>query len=261
MDPIAFYLFGIPVHYYGIIIASAIGLGVLIACYFAKRRGYDPEIILDFVIMAVPIAIIGARLYFIFFTFDNYKNDPLSIIKVWEGGLAIYGGVIGGVLAALIFSKIRKIKFFDIVDICTPSLILGQAMGRWGNFFNQEAYGNLVTDPNLQWFPYAVFIQRTGTWQQATFFYESAWDLLVFAFLFFYSRKKPKSGNVFLFYLLLYGIGRSFIEGLRTDSLWLIPGVVRVSQMLSIVLVLLGAAALIYRNFKSKKNLDGKSLK
>lgn len=261
MNSIAFYLFGIPVHFYGLIISSAIALGVIIAMYFAKTRGFDTEIILDFVILAVPLAIICARLYYVVFTWDIYKDNPLTIFMTWKGGLAIYGGVIGGVIAAIIFCKRRKINVFDILDICAPSLILGQALGRWGNFFNQEAYGYIVTDKNLQWFPYAVFIERTQTWQMATFFYESAWDMAVFVFLFFYSRKLPKKGNVFLLYLLLYGLGRSVIEGLRTDSLWLIPNVIRVSQMLSIVLVVFSAIVLIYRNRKSKNILDNNSLK
>ena len=255
MNPIAFYLFGIPVHFYGLIISASIALGVIIAMYFAKRRGFDPEIILDFVILAVPIGIISARLYFVIFTWSNYKDNLLSIFRIWEGGLAIYGGVIGGVITAFIFCKRKKINPFELLDICTPSLILGQAFGRWGNFFNQEAYGSLVTDKSLQWFPYAVYIDNTQTWQLATFFYESAWNFLAFIFLFFYSRKIPKKGNVFLLYLLLYGLGRSFIEGLRTDSLWLIPNVIRVSQMLSIVLVIISAAALIYRNHKNKNNI------
>ncbi len=255
MNPIAFYLFGIPVHFYGLIISSSIALGVIIAMYFAKQRGFDPEIILDFVIVAVPIAIICARLYFVIFTWSNYKDNLLSIFRIWEGGLAIYGGVIGGVITAFIFCKRKKISPFELLDICTPSLILGQAFGRWGNFFNQEAYGGLVTDKNLQWFPYAVYIDNTQTWQLATFFYESAWNFLVFIFLFFYSRKIPKKGNVFLLYLLLYGLGRSFIEGLRTDSLWLIPNVIRASQMLSIVLVIFSAAVLIYRNYKNKNKI------
>ena len=261
MSSIAFYFFGMPVHYYGIIISCAIALGVIIAMYFAKQRGYNPETILDLVIVAVPCAIIGARLYYVAFTWDNYKDNLLSIFMTWQGGLAIYGGVIGGVIAAVIFCKVKKINVLEILDICTPSLILGQAMGRWGNFFNQEAYGSLVTDPKLQWFPYAVYIQNTQTWQLATFFYESAWNFLVFIFLFFYSRRRPNKGNVFLLYLLLYGLGRSFIEGLRTDSLWLIPNVIRVSQMLSIVLVVISAIALLYRNNKNKKGLNADSLK
>lgn len=255
MNPIAFSIFGMQVHYYGLIISVAIALGVVIAMYFAKTRGYNPEIILDFAIFAVPVSIICARIYYVAFTWNEYKDNLLSIFMIWNGGLAIYGGVIGGVLSAFVFCKIKKINVLDILDICAPSLILGQALGRWGNFFNQEAYGYIVSDKNLQWFPYAVFIERTQTWQMATFFYESAWNMAVFVFLFFYSKKKPLKGNIILLYLVLYGLGRAFIEGLRTDSLWLIPDVIRVSQMLSIVFVVFGLIVLIYRNIKNKNAL------
>ena len=132
MNPIAFYVFGRPIYWYGIIIATAVLIGIYLATDYAKKLKYDPEMIVDFCLLAIPIAIVGARIYYVVFRWDLYKDNPIDAIKIWEGGLAIYGGVIGGVIAAIIFSKRRGVKFWDIADICTPSLILGQALGRWG---------------------------------------------------------------------------------------------------------------------------------
>lgn len=255
VNPVAFKLFGISVHWYGIIIASAIMIGVWLAMREAKRRGMEPDTIIDLCLWAVPLAVIGGRLFYVIFTWDMFKDNPVSMLYVWEGGLAIYGAVMGGAVAVYIFSRRRKLSFIGLLDILAPSLILGQAMGRWGNFFNQEAYGNLVTDPSMQWFPFAVYIQNDASWHLATFFYESVWCFLVFGFLLWYQKRQKRTGNVILWYFLLYGIERAFVEGLRTDSLWLIPGVVRVSQALSIGLVLAAGALLVYNNYFRKKPL------
>jgi len=211
---------------------------------------YDPEIIVDFCLLAIPLAVIGARLYYVIFEWDIYKNRPLDIIKIWEGGLAIYGAVIGGIIAALIFSRWRRINFWDLVDIVSPSLILGQAIGRWGNFFNQEAYGKIVTDKAWQWFPYAVYIEARQEWHMATFFYESMWNLLVFIFLFNYRKRRKVPGEVFLLYTFLYSCGRIVIEGFRTDSLYLGP--FRVSQLLAALLIILSIALFVIRRRKFK---------
>lgn len=260
VNPVAFHLAGITVHWYGIIIASAILIGVWLAMREAKRRGIEEsDTIIDLCLWAVPLAVIGGRLFYVIFEWQRFSTDLLSILYIWEGGLAIYGAVIGGALAVYIFSRQRKLGFVNLLDILAPSLVLGQAMGRWGNFFNQEAYGNLVTDPSMQWFPFAVFIQNSGpdgAWHLATFFYESVWCFLVFGFLFWYQKRQKRTGNVILWYFLLYGIERAFVEGLRTDSLWLIPDVVRVSQALSIVLVLAAGALLVYNNFYRKRPLS-----
>lgn len=259
VNPIAFNLFGISVHWYGIIIACAILIGVWLAMRESKRRGIDPDSIIDLCIWAVPLAVICARLFYVVFYVPGagqpnpFFADPVSILYIWDGGLAIYGAVIGGALAVFLFARRRKLSFVELLDILAPSLVLGQAMGRWGNFFNQEAFGNLVTDPNMQWFPYAVYIQREGAWHLATFFYESAWCFIVFGILFWYQKRQRRRGNVILWYFLLYGAERAFVEGLRTDSLWLIPDVVRVSQALSIVLALAAGALLVYNNFYRKK--------
>ena len=244
IDPIAVHnLFGIEglnIAWYAIIVTSGIVAGILLGGFLAKKKGYTFEMLIDLMLLALPLAIIFARLYYVVFEWERYAGDFMKIIAIWEGGLAIYGGVIGALLAALIFSKWKKVPFGDILDIGAPGLILGQAIGRWGNFVNQEAFGNVITNPSMQWFPYGVYIERLGEWHQATFFYESAWNLIVLAVLLWYWKRAKHKGNVFVMYLVMYGIGRFFIEGLRTDSLWLVPGVIRVSQLLSAVLVIGG---------------------
>jgi len=249
-----FTLFGLTFHWYGIIIACGVMLGVLIAMRRSRYFGLDPDTVIDFGLMAIPMAIIGARLYYVIFEWDSYKGDPIRILYIWEGGLAIYGGVLAAILAGIIFTKWRKIDFWSLADLGSPCLILGQAIGRWGNFINQEAYGYAVENPALQWFPFAVYItdgMRPGDhgWFLATFFYESMWNFLVFLFLLYYTKKRKRAGEVFLLYLILYSAGRIVIEGLRTDSLMfnLFGTEQRVSQWLSGLLIIIGVAIFIYR--------------
>jgi phosphatidylglycerol---prolipoprotein diacylglyceryl transferase len=257
INPIAFQVFGHDIRWYGIIIAIGLLLGILLAMYHAKREGQDPDSILDLALIVVPMAVIFARIYYVVFQWNQiYANLPFwHVFAIWEGGLAIYGAVIGGLLGAWIYARFvnKKIKLAPLLDILAPSLILGQAIGRWGNFVNQEAYGRVITNPSWQWFPAAVYItnpqiqgQQTG-WYMATFFYESIWNFIVFAFLYFYfkNNKNRKAGNVFWFYLLLYGFGRLIIEGLRTDSLYL-AGDIRISQWLSGVIMVVAVCGLFW---------------
>jgi phosphatidylglycerol:prolipoprotein diacylglycerol transferase len=240
-------LFGIQgfnIAWYGIIIACGMVLGVLLAMYRAKQRGFKPDMILDFMLWAIPLAIVGARLYYVIFEWENYAGDLLKIFAINQGGLAIYGGVIGGIIAAIIFCKIKKFPFFTLIDLVVPSLILGQAIGRWGNFVNQEAFGNIITNPSLQFFPVAVYIEQLGEWHQATFFYESAWNIVLLCVVLLLSRKKVKDGTLLSTYFIGYGIGRFLVEGLRTDSLYILPGI-RVSQILSLILVAVGIVMLV----------------
>lgn len=258
MDPIAFYVFGKPVFWYGIIIALGVLLGIYLAMRYASRSGYDQEMIVDFCLLAIPLAIVGARLYYVVFSWEYYSKNPLDIIKIWEGGLAIYGAVIGGIASALIFARRRKIDFWELCDIVSPSLILGQALGRWGNFFNQEAYGYIVNNPAWQWFPAAVYINKTGQWHMATFFYESIWNLIVFFSLLFYKKRRKRNGEIFLMYLILYSTGRVIIEGLRTDSLYWGP--FRVSQILSGFIIVAGITLLIIRRKKYHGDIEQKQI-
>ena len=247
-----FTIFGIEIKFYGILIASAMLIGVFLARYLAKKRGLNPDDIIILALMIIPFAILGARLYYCIFSDTHYTFHTFWQIR--NGGLAIYGGIIGGIVAIVLFAIIKNdykliVKLFDVV---VPALILGQAIGRWGNFFNQEAYGRLVTDPKLQWFPFAVKIETyVGyEWHLATFFYESLWNLIGFVVLLVAFKKFKKTGSITGLYLAYYGLGRIWIEGLRTDSLYWGP--LRVSQWLSAILVVIGAVILVY-NYLSKQ--------
>ena len=226
-------LFGV-IPIYGLLIAVAIAVAVYLCSREEKRLHLPQDTAIDLALWLVPAAIIGARLYYVAFQWEMYAQNPIRILYIWEGGLAIYGGVIGGALAAFAFSKKKKIPFGLLADMVAPVLILGQAIGRWGNFFNSEAYGYLITNPAWQFFPAAVFV--SGEWHMATFFYESMWNLAGFILLWCKRKTVKIPGNLFLGYLMWYGAGRAVIEGLRTDSLMLGP--FRVSQLLSLALVI-----------------------
>ena len=249
-------LFGIEgfnIAWYGVIITCGMILAGYVAVRAAKKRGYSSDLIIDFMLMAMPISVICARAYYVIFKWEDYSGDLLKIFAIREGGLAIYGGIIGGIICVVIFTKIKKIKLREFLDIAAPSLILGQAIGRWGNFMNQEAFGNIISDSNLQFFPYGVYIDALKEWHQATFFYESMWSLAIFIVLMIYRQKSKYKGELSAIYLIGYGIGRLFIEGLRTDSLYLISNI-RVSQVVSIILIISGIGLLYYiKKIESKK--------
>ncbi|MPM39275.1 Prolipoprotein diacylglyceryl transferase [bioreactor metagenome] len=255
-------LFGIEgfnIAWYGIIIVSGMILGVILAMHRAKKRNIKADIILDFILLALPFAIVCARIYYVIFEWDSYADNLLKILAINQGGLAIYGGVIGGFIAAFVFSKHNKFPFMTLADLVIPSLILGQAVGRWGNFVNQEAFGNIITNPKLQFFPVAVYIERLGQWHQATFFYESMWNLALLTIVLMLGHKRVKDGTLLSTYFIGYGIGRFLIEGLRTDSLYILPGI-RVSQMLSLILVAMGIVllVLIYKGIIKASPYHGK---
>lgn len=253
-----FEIFGRQINFYGIISATSYLVGILMTCALAKKRGLKTDDIVTLACYVIPLAIIGARLGYVLFKLEHYTNF-WDIFKIWEGGLMFYGGMIGGAIAVMIYCIVHKKNFLAIIDIIAPSMILAQAIGRWGNFFNQEAFGYEVTDPNLQWFPFAVYIENNHAWHLATFFYESMWNLLTFAVLFFLITRKnspvlKENGIIAAHYLVFYGIGRIFIEGLRTDSLYL--GSVRISQLLSGLFIALGLAMIIYFIIKNRKKKD-----
>lgn len=232
------------IHTYGILMAAAILTAALYCGAEEKRRGLPKDIGLDIVLYTVPIAVVAARAYYVVFSWPMYRDHPVSVFYVWEGGLAIYGGVIGGVLGLYLLAKRRKIPFMTLGDVAAPALLLGQAIGRWGNFVNGEAHGGVVGNAALRFFPMAVRVQ--GTWYYATFFYESLWNLIGFYFLYRQSRKEgARRGQVTLWYFAWYGMGRMMIEMLRTDSLML--GEVRVSQALSLLLFIAAAFILAER--------------
>jgi len=257
-------LFGIEgwnIAWYGLILGLGIIAGLFVAGIEVRRQKLKSDILFDFMLWALPLAIIGARAYYVVFEWSQYKDNPISAFYIWEGGLAIYGAVIGGFVAAVIFTWQNKFPLFRFTDIVVPGLVIGQVIGRWGNFVNQEAFGELITNPKLQFFPLAVYIEQLGEWHQATFFYESMWNLLVFAALIL-SRKRAKFyGQLLAEYLIGYGLGRFWIEGLRTDSLYLFPGL-RVSQALSLILVVIGILMIVFHKklFPPPNEYTGKYL-
>jgi phosphatidylglycerol:prolipoprotein diacylglycerol transferase len=261
---VAFNLFGKDIYWYGIIIATGLIIAIVLGILEAKKRGYISDLVIDFMFLAVPLAVIGARLYYVTFEWPTFANDPISILYIWQGGLAIYGAVIGGVIAAIIFCRWKKLPFGDLMDIAAPGLVLAQAIGRWGNFANQEAFGAKITNEAWQWFPAAVFIDRLQEYHMATFFYESFLNVLVFITLMLYRKKAKFRGNVFAAYVMLYGFVRFIVESLRTDSLYLIrwgtnvsvnDAVVfdglRISQVLSLLMII---GAIIYFIVMRKRN-------
>lgn len=245
MNPVAFSIFGIDVMWYGVLISTGVLIGVLIALKEAKRTGFKEDNLIDFLLYAIPLGIVGARAYYVIFSLDFYSQNLSQIINIRNGGLAIHGAVIAGVITAILFCKKRKIHVLELIDLVIPSLILGQSIGRWGNFVNQEAHGG-PTD-----LPWGIMIN--GQKVHPTFLYESIFNILIFIFLIWFRKyKKANDGQVFGLYLILYSAVRYFVEGLRTDSLMFMG--MRVAQLISIALIILGAALLLY---VKPKNRDG----
>ncbi|MFH7818552.1 prolipoprotein diacylglyceryl transferase [Neobacillus thermocopriae] len=257
LDPIAFSLGPIQVHWYGIIIGVGLALAMYIAMKEGNRRGLPKDTFADLLLWAIPIAIISARIYYVIFEWDYYKNNLTAIPQIWNGGIAIHGALIGSVLTAYVFSKKRGISFWKLADIAAPSIILGQAIGRWGNFMNQEAHGGEVTREFLEnlYLPDFIINQMyiNGSYYHPTFLYESIWDLAGFIFLLLLRRANLRRGEMFLTYVIWYSVGRYFIEGMRTDSLML--GELRMAQMISIVLIVGSIALLLYRRMKQLSDL------
>ncbi len=253
--PSGFTLFGLEIKFYGITSALAYILGVLITCLLAKRRGFKADDILTLALYVIPLAIIGARVYYVLFSLDKYTNF-VEVFKIWEGGLAFYGGLIGGAIGVGLYCIIHKKNIFALFDLIAVAMVFAQGVGRWGNFFNQEAFGYEVTNPDWQWFPFAVYIENLGEWHLATFFYESLWDFATFAVLLTMLLKVNFKGPgvVGASYFVLYGIGRAWIEGLRTDSLYW--GSLRVSQVLSIIFIIFGLALIIWYMIKHRLKKD-----
>lgn len=252
LDPVAIQLGNISVKWYGVIIASAVVIALLLALSEANKRKMDKEIIVDLLIWAIPISIISARIYYVIFEWDFYKNNLGEIVKIWHGGIAIYGALIGAVLTAVIFSRIKKISFWQLADVIAPSLIIAQAIGRWGNFMNQEAHGAETTRTFLENLHLPEFIINQmyidGAYYQPTFLYEILWNVIGFIILLVIRRTKIRRGELFLSYVIWYSFGRFFIEGMRTDSLmW---GDFRVSQVLSVLLIILSIGIIVYRRLK-----------
>ncbi len=246
----------ITIYWYSVLIIIAILVGVHFSSRVADKNGLGKPVLIDLIFGLVIVGILGARLYYVIFNFDMFKDDLASIYKIWEGGLAIYGAIISGFLYILYYAKKYKQNIYLILDTLIPYLLLGQAIGRWGNFINKEAHGAITTYSHLKSMHLPNFIiegmKIDGFYYIPTFLYESLWCLLGFILLLIIRKKdKFKSDGLLIFiYSIWYGIGRLFIEGLRTDSLYI--GVFRVSQIVSIILILCGIIGIIIRRKKWK---------
>ena len=247
----AFHLFGFSVEWYGLLIVLGILGGVALGMAREKRLGLPKDTSVDLALLGVPAAIVGARAYYVLFSWRDYAAQPFwKVFAVWEGGLAVYGGLLAALLAGAVYGRRRGVSFLKLADLAAPGFALGQCVGRWGNFINREAYGAAITSPRWQFFPAAVNIG--GEWHAATFFYESAWCLLICLFLLLMERRGrlKRPGDAFLWYVLLYAMERAAVEGLRTDSLLLGP--VRVSQLLSLLAALAATLILARRSRRTR---------
>lgn len=242
MNPVAFEIFGIGIRWYGILIAAAMMIGSVYTIREGKKLGYSEDHLLDLILAVLVSAIVGARLWYVAFNLSYYLSDPSEIINLRGGGLAIHGGVVFGIIAGYFVTRWRRLDFFKMADVIAPVLALGQAIGRWGNFANQEAHGG-PTD-----LPWGIMID--GVKVHPTFLYESFWNLALFAFLMTYKKRKPFDGALMFLYLIIYSVGRFWIEGLRTDSLMVGP--FRTAQVTSLIMIAVGAAAWQWRSNRKK---------
>lgn len=261
LDSVAFRIGDFSVAFYGVIITLGIVLATLYVIWRAKQNGITADTILDIALLVVPCGVVGARLYYVLTSLDRF-NSFGEIFDIRSGGLAIYGGIIGGAIAVIIMARIKKINFFLLADMITPAVLIGQILGRWGNFFNAEAYGSATE------LPWRMGLLKGGEWiyVHPTFLYESLWNLLGLVLInIFYGFKKEKThkkydGQIFLMVFAWYGFGRMFIEGLRTDSLYVGP--FRISQVLGLLFFLAGAGLLLYHHFTKTdmlfRRMDGK---
>ena len=236
---VAFHIASKPIYWYGIFIMLGVILAVVYASARSRQFGIRQDDLYDAVLFAVPLGIVCARIYYVIFEWEQYKDNLSEIFATWHGGLAIYGGIIGGIIVIVVLCRVKKIYVMDMLDLFASAVPIGQILGRWGNFFNCEAYGSSTT------LPWRMVIGKTleeagATGNHPTFFYESAWNLIGFIILYFSSKKRKYHGEILLLYLGWYGLGRFFIEGLRTDSLYLWGTGIRVSQVVALICIIIG---------------------
>ena len=246
INPVAFRLFGWPIRWYGVILTAAFVLGGLYAMRRAKRFETDGDTVIDLLIIALPCAVLGARAYYVLHSWDYYSSHLNELFSIWKGGLAIYGGVIAGILVVLFFGRRNRSRFniLSFLDLGSLGLLLGQAIGRWGNFVNGEAFGGPTS---LPWgMSISQSVQPVSILVHPAFLYESLWNLTGFVLLHFYSRHRKCRGDLFAWYCVWYGLGRGVIEGLRTDSLYIVGTNIRVSQVVAFVGFAVGALFLAY---------------
>ena len=265
LDPVFLQFGPFTIYWYGVIIITGVIIGLFLATKEAERLGLKKDLIIDLMVFAVPIAIVCARVYYVVFEWEQYANKPWwEVFAIWNGGIAIHGALIGSVLTAIVYTHIKKVSFWQIADIVAPSLILGQAIGRWGNFMNQEAHGGAISEATYnnfhQYLPNFIMNQMTidGVMYHPTFLYESFWNLVVFVLLLIFRKYNPLRGEVFLSYIMLYSVGRFMIEGMRMDSLYV--GELRVAQFISILLIVGAMALIVYRRKVVKEKYNDKNV-
>ena len=252
--PKSFSVFGFTIAFYGLIIGIGVMAGLLAVTRIAKKTGQNPDDYWDLAIWGILFGVVGARLYYVVFSWDDYKDNLLNIFKLRSGGLAIYGGVIAAYITLYVWCRTKKKSMALVGDTAMPGLILGQAIGRWGNFMNREAHG-AVTDCFFK----MGLVEANGqtVYYHPTFLYESVWNLVGFIGLHVYSKRRKFDGEVFLLYMGWYGLGRAWIEGLRTDSLYLFSTGIRVSQLLAVIFFVVSAAAIVWVRLKRKPTPEG----
>ena len=260
INDVAFKIGSFEIRWYGLLISGVVLLSIFLALRSCKKYGIDPNDLLDYMIFALPAAIIGLRVYYVAFNFEQYRDNLASIFYFWEGGLAIYGGIIGGALALFIVSRVKKQKMLKIIDFVIGYVALGQAVGRWGNFFNQEAFGGPTKLPwGMTGDKIEIFVRSqgwdVGTLVHPTFLYESIWCLIIFITIMLYrrSRFKKRDGECLAIYMMMYGLERMLVEGLRTDSLYIGSTGIRVSQLLSGIILIVGIALFVDLKVRYRK--------
>ncbi len=256
IDRVAFTIFGKDIYWYGIIITLGMLAGILVVRQMFKRKGLHPDLVIDMALIVVPLAIICARAHYVIWSWEEFAGGPFwKVFAMWEGGMAIYGGLIGGFIGVVIFSLWKKINLLTLCDTLAPGVALGQAIGRWGNFVNQEVYGGLVTNPAWQFFPASVYIESSGTWHQALFFYESMWNLAAFLVLYLVITRRAKvRGVAFCSYFVIYGVARAALEPLREAPYIQNVNGIPVNQIFAIVLAVLGCAGILCLTLLAKKH-------
>src|SRR5699024_5698159 len=259
INPVAFSLGALELRWYGIIIAFGIILAFIVVQKEMVKRGMPPDFLTDLLIWAVPISIISARIYYVIFSWDYYKEHPGQIIRIWEGGIAIHGALIGAFITTYIYTRLRNVSFWKTVDIAVAGLLIGQIIVRWGNFVNQEAHGGPVSEKFLEttiipnWIMNQMTIQ--GVTYHPTFLYESMWNIVGLIIIILLRKANLKRGEMFLFYLVWYSVGRFFIEGMRTDSLYVI-GELRAPQFVSIIAIVAALLMFSIRRFIQKIDVN-----